>query len=493
MANQIIKLTKKYWLFLVFGFFTLLRLPSLFEPFTYGDEGIYLALGQAARKGLVFYRDIHDNKPPMIYLIAALAGNFSNYRLLFFFWSLATTFIFYQLSQAVFKKNLFAIMMTTFTFVFLSNIHTFEGNVANAENFMLLPTIAAFWLIYRFKNPPLKIWFASGILLSLATLFKVPAAFEFAALLILLLISFFDQKEKNYLLYTKRSLCLITGFFLPILLTFLYYASKNSLKDYLTAAFFQNLPYLSSWSTSQPQASGLPLFLLMRGLVVFLLVIIIFILRKKISSAVKLISIWFAFSWFAALLSLRPYPHYLIQIMPALSLSFGFFFIESKKEFKKIFIPVALLIVFILTFKGLYFWSYPNQPYYFNFYQYALGQKNQKDYFNDFDGRANDIYQVASYLQSHNHVEEKIFIWGNLSSLYPLARRSPVGRYAVAYHIIDFDGYQETMQVLQKQKPQYIIVDPQEERPFPEFFSWLEQNYALEKKIGVFQFYHRLF
>ncbi len=45
----------------------LLRIPSLFEPYWYGDEGIYLTLGQAIRKGLLLYRDIHDNKPPLLY------------------------------------------------------------------------------------------------------------------------------------------------------------------------------------------------------------------------------------------------------------------------------------------------------------------------------------------------------------------------------------------------------------------------------------------
>jgi len=45
--------------------------------------------------------------------------------------------------------------------------------------------------------------------------------------------------------------------------------------------------------------------------------------------------IWFSFSLFAALLSSRPYPHYLIQVLPAFSLSFGFLAL-SKKWLKSI-------------------------------------------------------------------------------------------------------------------------------------------------------------
>jgi len=47
----------------------------------YADEDIYLTLGQGLKKGLVFYRDIHDNKPPLLYVMAAVAGNVKVFRL----------------------------------------------------------------------------------------------------------------------------------------------------------------------------------------------------------------------------------------------------------------------------------------------------------------------------------------------------------------------------------------------------------------------------
>jgi len=489
------KYFKKYWLVLIFILVILLRLPSLFEPFTYGDEGIYLALGQAAKKGLVFYRDIHDNKPPMLYLLAGLAGNFSNYRLIAFFWSLATIFVFYQLSKLLFKKNLLAVVTSTTVLAFLTNIHTFEGNVANAENFMLLPTIAAFYLIFKKgfdKKPQVLIWLLAGVFLGLATLFKVPAAFDFIAIGALLFLVFFKEKKKNYTLYALRYAFLLIGFVLPILLTFIYYASQGALIQYLIAAFLQNLPYLSSWSGGQAQAGGLPLLLLARASAVGLLILLLFLFRKKISLRVQLILIWFGFSWFAALLSSRPYPHYLVQVFPALSLSFGLMFTKERSLIKERIAPAVILIVFLATYYSFQFWTYHNLPYYLNFYQFVLRSKSQQEYFNDFDGRANTIYQVADYLQTHTVAYEKIFIWGNTPFIYPLARRLPVGRYTVAYHIVDFNGYQETITKLQELRPRYIIIDPQEKRPFSELFLWLEQRYFLAKQIGEFQIFHRL-
>lgn len=491
MAKQALKNLKKYWLVLILILVVLLRLPSLFEPFTYGDEGIYLALGQAARKGLVFYRDIHDNKPPMLYLLAGLSNNFSFYRLIAFFWSLTTVFVFYQLSKLLFKKNLPALITTTTIFAFLTNIHSFEGNVANAENFMLLPTIAAFYLISKKdfnKKSQMLVWLLAGTLLGVATLFKVPAAFDFAALFILLLLAL---TKSNFISLIRNAFLAIIGFVLPIFLTFIYYASQGALAQYLFAAFFQNIPYLSSWS-GQSQTGGLPLFLLVRVWAVALVVILLFLFRKKISFRAQLILAWYAFSWFAALLSSRPYPHYLIQVLPALSLCFGLLFVKGKGFLLERVIPAGLLIFFMATFYGFQFWSYPSLPYYSNFYQFALRNKNQEEYFNDFDGRANTIYQIADYLQTHTVAYEKIFVWGNIPFIYPLARRLPVGRYTVAYHIIDFNGYQETITELQESKPRYIIVDPQEKRPFSEFFLWLEQRYFLAKQIGDFQIFHRL-
>ena len=52
----------------------ILRVPSIFEPYWYGDEGIYLTIGNALAQGETLYRDIHDNKPPFIYLLALRAG-----------------------------------------------------------------------------------------------------------------------------------------------------------------------------------------------------------------------------------------------------------------------------------------------------------------------------------------------------------------------------------------------------------------------------------
>ena len=65
-----IEKAKDFWFLLIVSFFFfILRFPSLFEPYWYGDEGIYQVLGMVIRKGGLLYRDIWDNKPPFLYFI----------------------------------------------------------------------------------------------------------------------------------------------------------------------------------------------------------------------------------------------------------------------------------------------------------------------------------------------------------------------------------------------------------------------------------------
>src|SRR5579872_1027958 len=61
---------------LILLFIFLLRLPSLYEPFWYGDEGIFGAVARNLNLGGTLYQTAWDNKPPMIYLTYAAIFQF---------------------------------------------------------------------------------------------------------------------------------------------------------------------------------------------------------------------------------------------------------------------------------------------------------------------------------------------------------------------------------------------------------------------------------
>src|SRR4051794_34852756 len=64
------------WLLAIILFFILLRIPSLFESYWYGDEAIYAAVAKGMHDGKILYSGIWDHKPPLLYYIYFLAGYF---------------------------------------------------------------------------------------------------------------------------------------------------------------------------------------------------------------------------------------------------------------------------------------------------------------------------------------------------------------------------------------------------------------------------------
>src|SRR3989344_1642075 len=87
----------------------LMRFPSLFEPFWYGDEGIFAAVARNLNLGGTLYATSWDNKPPMIYL--TYAGIFKFFgvsmfwlRLVTIIAVLSTSAIIYEIAQKVFGE-----------------------------------------------------------------------------------------------------------------------------------------------------------------------------------------------------------------------------------------------------------------------------------------------------------------------------------------------------------------------------------------------------
>ncbi|MBU2051835.1 hypothetical protein KKH13_01355 [Patescibacteria group bacterium] len=449
----------------------ILRLPSLFEPYWYGDEGIYLVLGQAFNQGLIWYRDIHDNKPPLLYLLAAFTGTVFWFRLLLTVWFGATIVVFYRLMKRLLPQVPAAANLATLLLILLTTI--FEGNIANAEIFFILPISAAVLLALGGKPSFLTI----GFLFALAFLFKIPAAFDFLALLLWLII----WKKLAF----KNLLLAGLSFALPIIGTIIYYADKGAMIPYVRSALLQNVGYLSSWEGSQ---NGLWIRL---AVVSGFLVIFIPLAKKfKLSAAAGLAVIWFTWAMFGALLSERPYPHYLIQPAVPLTILLAFF-VFGKKKLLKLVITAAVILAG-LAYYQIRFWQYPIFGYYQNFIEFSLGKKSPDQYWNWFDPRVTQTYQLAKYIRTTTLPNEPIFIWGDEPYVYALSGRLPVGRYTVAYHVVDFNGFKETMTAWDKRQPKLVVVMTYETRPFPALSARLAADYALVTTLDQAKVYRRL-
>ncbi len=448
--------------------FLIFRLPSLFEPYWYGDEGIYLTLGQGIRHGLLLYQQIHDNKPPTLYYMAAFSQTVFGFRLLLTLVMIPTIYFFYRLAKKFLSPRL--AKYSALLFLILTSIPLLEGNIANAEVFMLLPTILAIFIFLNYQKSNLSLLF-SGLLLGVAFTIKVPVAVEFAFMCLWLLIF---QKFK-----IKKLLIFSLSFAFPISLYLIYFALRGALQPFLFAALLQNFGYLSSWSTGSQQASLSSGSLLGRGviLIIFWLISYFLFRFKKISKEIFFLSAWFFATLFGALLSGRPYPHYLIQVLPSLCLLI-FYFVKSR------FWVSFVFVLFALSLFRYKFYFYPVLPYYLNFYNYVIGKKNKDDYQQYFGYDVPQNYLLADKVKSLTTPEDRIYVWGDQSYLYPLSDRLPSTKYIVAYHVVDFNAYELTISELKMVTPKLVIYYPQPSRPFPALDNFIADYYVLVDQIG---------
>lgn len=466
----------KYYFILAF-LFIILRLPSLFEPYWYGDEGIYLTLGQAIRRGLHLYSKIHDNKPPTLYYLASIFPTLFGFRFLLLIFMVPTIYLFQKLASIFLNPKL--TRLATILFLIFSSIPLFEGNIANAENFMLLPTIAAFLIFLKAKKN--IHYFITSFLLGIAFTIKIPVFIEFGFLFIWLFLMNFNSLKENFKknfwpLFLKLFIFGI-GFLLPIILWALYYLKLGALPQFLGSALLQNFSYLSSWTTGTHTATASSGGLMTRALFLCIFWIITYIayLKKIISKQYTFLFFWLGAALFGILLPTRPYPHYLIQSIPSLVILI--FLIFSKGKLLQKAINVGILALFVITIFSYKFYLYSTFKYYKNFYSIQSSQS----YDSYFGNHVIISRQIADHIKANTQENDYIFLWGDQSYIYAMTNRLPPGRYTVAYHIVDFNGYQETMTAIKTHLPKYIIYTYMPDRPFPELDEFISKYYFLEK------------
>jgi len=462
----------------------LLRLPGLFEPNRYADEDIYLTIGQGLRRGLLLYRDIYDNKTPLIYMVAALAGNVMWFRFILLIWNLINVGLINGLAKKI-VKNKWGVILATILFAFFSTIPLLEGEIANGEIFMIMPVTAAIYLLFTksgqiTENKMRFLW--AGILWSIGFLFKSPPVVElfgFVFFYMIFLSSSFSDFFKKIL--NRRIWLLGLGFSIPILVSVIYFYLNGIGDLYLKSALLQNFSYLSSWGGGSTKSSIFSGGLVTRGTIMVGVLIATFGLRKKIGNYFGFISIWAITALFGAMLSGRPYPHYLIELVAPFSLLLSLIIFE-KKGIWLVFGSTlfGLLIVSLVRYN---FWYYKSLPYYVNFVSYVFGQKTKKQYYQFWGDNVLRDYQVSAYITKFTQKNDHIFVWGTEPAIYAISNRTPVTKYTVAYHIFDFSAQGEVANILMKAKPKVIIVI-KDEAKFSELAGLLASNYALAATYG---------
>ncbi len=451
--------SRQLWFLLFISFlFFLLRLPSLIEPYWYGDEGIYEVIGMALNHGSMLYSQIWDNKPPLLYTLYAFAqGDQFTIRAYSILAGVLSTIIFYYLSKALLRSPRIA-RITTVVYLLLFATPLIEGNMANAENFMPLFILPAALLIYksleiRKKRHLLLIHFCAGILLGLSFLFKTIALFDFAAFFVFILLSQTGSYKKS----TKKLAMYALGFFLPLFLTTVYFFTKGTLNAFIQATFFSNIGYVG-YENKFIIDQGL---LVIKILLLFIAVACAFWKKKAMPTRVSFVFLWFFFCSFSALFSGRLWTHYLLVVVPATTLLIGLLFDKTIIKAR----PFVLGFLVIVLYVSIAFFKInPGSIgrvflYYQNFALFITSNKSTVSYQEYFDKKVTRDYEVAHFIASKTKPGEIIFVWGNNPQIYVLSKTLPPGKYIVEYHINQSkNALIETAADIDRTKPKFIVI-----------------------------------
>lgn len=516
-ARQVLNYCKRFdclvpwWLALVLLAIVVLRIPTFFEPYWYGDEAIYLTIGNALNTGARLYAEIVDHKTPLIYYLARVPDQ-ASFKILLLGWMLTSTVAFAKSARFFFRSEKAAAVATAL-FAVLTTLPWFEGNIPNGELFVMgfvlvaLHALTHTSFIRAFFHETTHtassrdwVWiYSAGISLGLAILTKVPAVFDAASIGILFILPLLTLR-KNVLagifLSFKRLSVLGIGVATPILLSVVYFILIGAGQDYLTYGLLYNFHYTGTWILSFNSAILAFLYTFTgKALVVVTGFAAVMALRNKLPKAVQFFTLWALCALFASLLSNRPYPHYFLQVVPPLSFlvaaSIEYWFAEKTARISTLMSSGVILFLCYGVLTTLAVGLYPTTPYYKHFWKLVTKQQSYTDYRNAFNYLMDNNYAAAKYLAGSK--DKKLFIWGTNPTLYALTKKQPVGAFTVSFHIKDLQLYTETMDAVSAYRPEFIVVMHDETTELPGLGEFLRGNYVVFETYDHFTVWRRSF
>lgn len=488
------------------------RMPVITAPPWDIDEGIYASIGQALRNGQLLYVDVWDNKPPGVYFlfdwISRYSGSYTAPRYVATFFLIATSGALFYLARQVYSKSAsyWVLGITSF----LAIVPVLETHISNAEIFFLLPTTLAILLtvLVEFKGWSQRWYLLVGALLGVGFLFKTLVVFDGLAILTLMLFKG-GLKATRYLGY------IFLGGSMVLIAPGIYLVSRGLTEDFIRAAFLNNFGYVREGNLTTVSFIDIGNPVITLGGKVLALGLSIWAIGRHWGhrvTPVTLFCLWLIWTLFGALLSGRPYLHYLIASMGAMALLIPQFWGyiwplgRARALRRSIWIKGAvsltgLLAALILGFGGKIQLivgtpelSRYAEGYYANAYLYLSGQISQEDYFNFYGEPVTLNLKLRDYVLQNTAPTDRIFIWGNAPWVYFLTGRPPATKYLVAYHLTFVkEAKGETLNKLTASPPELIIVTNEPDYfgeagsptpKWPEFDRYLTENYDLRDRIG---------
>ena len=190
----------------------------------------------AIRNGRLLYRDIWDNKPPLLYILYSFFNSDQFWlRLVSVVFGILALIAFYALCKKLFLKDKMGEKSQSFQHQFLVFFCTASRRRKHCK---CRKFYALLYYSRRFSNFFRKreikknnILALSGFLLGIAFLFKIVGIFDFAAFFVFLFILNLPKKIQSFkkIVYDQLyfSLPFVLGFLFPIVVSALFFSSSR--------------------------------------------------------------------------------------------------------------------------------------------------------------------------------------------------------------------------------------------------------------------------
>lgn len=418
-----------YILLLAVSFVT--RLPSLFVRVIDADEAVYANAARGILKGSVLYRDVIDQKPPLIYYFYAFfLGIFDDLRFLHAVGIVVvwlTAIVVYRLVARCFDMHSGAVAGILYA-AFVSTV----GYSSNAEVFMNLPLVLGMWMFFStFEEsrqkagvPPRRSFFVlliAGVCLGIASLIKQQAVVAIVPLLLMTIVPQVRRKSGRCL---GELLALIIGAALPFLLVLLYFWNLGIVNEFIYWTYIYNTRYIA------PESAMLPVLTKAALVAVLPMLMLWWYSLKRIGDlwsekgadhpAIVFGLLWLAASIYAVALGLRFYTHYFVQLLPPLVFLAAQPIAERFSSLRRMRIPLRLVFLSFLIAPAIAV-------------SVTVGVKGLQG---RFDSQRPGPVWAGEFIDSQTKIDDRIFVWGDALIGY-LADRQISSRFMNAAFVFE--------------------------------------------------------
>ena len=473
--------------------------PLFGAPFE-RDQGAYATIASGWLEGALPYRDLWDNKGPLLFLwyaasfkwlgesivaprvLAAAAAGLS----VPFVW--ATTRTLFGRREAALAAGLFA----------LSFANVYLQVTANAEVFMLLPLTAGLWAFAVGARGGGLWWFlVAGALTSLAVLTRQSALWAFVgygAWLGMLFVR--EPKERRHQALAMVALAL--GGVLAATPFAVYFAAHGALYELWHAMFAFNL----QWAGEFPLYRKLlpPMLLnpapLLGGLVFWALAAVgVWRLLVRGDRFAWLVLSFLLFSEAAAQTLGKISPHYSVQLLPGAAVAAGVglpYVMERWRQGHRHLGMSMAAATAVMVAAALFAYAQPTPADRFQV-QYILTGWPANDYAED----AIQAPEIAEAVEAMTEPGDYVYEWGRESEIYFLADRQPASRWLHNRPFsVDESIMEEVIADLEEKRPAVILLtskldklDVAEQRPPSELAGFLARQYRYVGRVQYAELY----